>query len=287
MTFVDPRVAPRSAHQAECHECAREGVGAFSYQPRLDAACYDAAQMKTAVGGAEADAPLPRPGPLAPGLALIFDMDGVIVDSMPVHIAVWREYLHSLGLDAAGIEDRIHGLKNEEIVLHFMGASADGQGVPEYADYQQDHGAAKERLYRETMGGRLADHLVPGIAAFLERMREMPMALASNAERANIDFVLDGAALRTFFRVIVDASEVARAKPAPDLFLLAAGKLGVAPRNCIVFEDSPAGVIAARAAGMRVVGILTHAAALKDVDFSARHFQDRELDAWLTSQHAA
>ena len=248
-------------------------------------------QMNPTSDRAEAVAPSPQPGGLAPGLALIFDMDGVIVDSMPVHIGVWRDYLTSLGVNPAGIENRIHGLKNDEVVLHFLGASADGQGVPEPADRQpdhhrQDHGAAKERLYRQSMREQVMDRLVPGIRGFLERMRGGPMAVASNAERENIDFILDQAGLRAFFRVTAGASEVPRGKPAPDLFRFVAGRLGVAPRNCIVFEDSPAGVVAARAAGMRVVGILTHAAALKDVDISARDFQDRELDAWIIRQRA-
>ncbi len=228
-----------------------------------------------------------HPATLAHGLALIFDMDGVIVDSMPVHIEVWREYLTSLGTNPAGIENHIHGLKNDEIVLHFLGNSADGKGVPKTANRQPDHGAAKERLYRAAMQDNLADHLVPGITSFLERMGSAPLALASNAERANIDFVLDRAGLRRYFRVIADASEVTRPKPAPDLFLLAAQRLGIAPRDCIVFEDSPTGVTAARAAGMRVAGILTHPGKLDGVDFAAPHFLDRSLNAWVTSQRAA
>jgi beta-phosphoglucomutase family hydrolase len=228
-----------------------------------------------------------HPGPLTPGLALIFDMDGVIVDSMPVHVEIWRNYLTSLGVNAEGIENRIHGMKNDEIVLHFLGDSADGKGVPETAIPKPDHGAAKERLYRAAMQDRLVQRLVPGVASFLERMHGAPLALASNAERANIDFVLDRAGLRPYFRVIADAAEVARPKPAPDLFLLAARRLNIAPRNCIVFEDSPAGVASARAAGMRVAGILTHAAQLEDVDFTARHFLDGRLEQWVTSQRAA
>ncbi len=221
---------------------------------------------------------------LAPGLGMIFDMDGVIVDSMGVHIRVWRDYLTALGVNAEGLENRIHGLKNDEIVLHFLSDSADGTGV---WDSTIDHGAAKERLYRAAMQDCLTDHLVPGIAEFLRRMKGAPIGLASNAERANIDFVLDRAGLRPYFGAIADASEVAHAKPAPDLFLLAAERMGVPPRNCIVFEDSPTGVTAARAAGMRVAGILTHAERLEDVDFSTRDFINGDLDAWLARQRAA
>ena len=82
----------------------------------------------------------------------------------------------------------------------------------------------------------------------------------------------------------MDGSQVERPKPAPDVYLRAAELLKIPPRNCIVFEDSPVGVAAAAAAGMRVVGVLTHAAALDGVRFSIVDFLDARLDYWLTAQ---
>jgi beta-phosphoglucomutase len=134
------------------------------------------------------------------------------------------------------------------------------------------------------MGESLTLTLVPGIEAFLARTEGLPVALATNAEPANVAFVLDGANLRRWFKAIVDGSQVRNAKPAPDVFLGAAERLGVAPRDCIVFEDSPTGIAAARAAGMRVVGILTHAPRLADVDVAVPNFLDPELEQWLASQ---
>jgi beta-phosphoglucomutase len=92
--------------------------------------------------------------------------------------------------------------------------------------------------------------------------------------------------LRRFFRVIVDGSQVTRPKPAPDVYLRAASELGVAPRHCIVFEDSPVGVEAARAAGMRVVGVLTHPSPLADIQYAVKDFLDPGLEAWLAAQRA-
>jgi beta-phosphoglucomutase len=216
-------------------------------------------------------------GFLAPGLALIFDMDGVIVDSMPVHLEAWERYLESIGVTGSDVATRMHGRRNDEIVLDFLGETADVTSVFE-------HGAAKERQYREMMRERLSHHIVPGIREFLEHHRGAPAAVASNAERANIDFVLDEAGLREYFQVIVDGSQVAAAKPAPDVYLRAAQKLGVEPRNCIVFEDSPVGVAAARSAGMRVAGILTHSRKFDSIDIAAPNFLSPELDAWLSAQ---
>ena len=231
------------------------------------------------------------PGKLlvAPGLALIFDLDGVIVDSMPVHERAWRRYLESLRIDAGDIPSRMHGRRNDEIVRDFVGAEVDLHTV-------LAHGAAKERLFRDMLRERLRQHLVPGIAAWLEHISGAPIALATNAERANIDFILDGAGrdggerdgagLRPYFDVIVDGSEVARPKPAPDVYLRAAELLEIPPRNCVVFEDSPVGVAAALAAGMRVVGVLTHSSPLSGVLLSVPNFLDPQLDSWLSAQSA-
>jgi beta-phosphoglucomutase len=214
---------------------------------------------------------------VASGLALIFDLDGVVVDSMPVHEIAWRQYLESLGIRDEGLLARMHGRRNDDIVLDFLGPAADQRSV-------QEHGSAKERLYRELMRDHLMDHMVPGVRGFLGQAGGTPLGLASNAERPNIDFVLDGAALRPYFQVIVDGSQVEFPKPAPDIYLLAAHELGIDPRNCIVFEDSPVGVAAARAAGARVVGLLTRERALNDVALAIPDFLDPRLDRWLSLQ---
>jgi beta-phosphoglucomutase family hydrolase len=214
--------------------------------------------------------------PVASGLALIFDLDGVVVDSMPLHTLAWLGYLERLGISRKDIAFYMHGRRNDEIVREFLGPE-----VPDNVIFE--HGAAKEQLFREMMGASLVDSLVPGVADFLARSEGLPVALATNAEPANVDFVLDGAKLRRWFQVVADGSQVRNAKPAPDIYLLAGARLNVAPGNCIVFEDSPTGVAAARAAGMRVVGIQTHER-LGNIDIGVRDFLDPELEKWLATQ---
>ena len=214
---------------------------------------------------------------LSPGLALIFDLDGVIVDSMPVHQRAWRQYLESLGIEPGDLLARMHGQRNDEIVRDFLGPGVDEDTV-------NAHGAAKERLYRDMLRDRLREHLVPGIAELLGRIEGAPVAVATNAERPNVDFILDGGGLRSHFTAIVDGSQVALPKPAPDVYLRAAELLEIPPRNCVVFEDSPIGITAARAAGMRVVGVLTHARELEGIQFSIANFLDSALDRWLSMQ---
>ena len=133
------------------------------------------------------------------------------------------------------------------------------------------------------IGAELRERLVPGVIDFLQAYRDVPIGLASNAEPANIEFVLNTAQLHGFFRVIVDGMQVERPKPSPDVYVKAALKLGVPGRNCIILEDSPTGVTAARAAGARVVGVETHAP-LKDVDFRVANFVDPGLRQWLADQ---
>ena len=216
---------------------------------------------------------------LAPGLSLIFDLDGVLVDSMPLHTLAWQRYLESAGIPPDHLEARMHGRRNDEIVRDFFGAHTDPLAVFE-------HGAAKERLFREMMLPHLREHLVPGAAAFLARARNAPIALATNGEPANVNFVLDGAGLRPYFRAVVDGTQVRHPKPAPDVYLRAAELLATEPRNCIVFEDSPVGIQAARDAGARVVGILTHATSLDRVELAIPDFLSTELPRWLAGQKA-
>lgn len=213
---------------------------------------------------------------LPDGWALLFDLDGVVIDSMPMHTEAWRVYLERLGVPSRDIERRMHGRRNDEIVADFISPDLAAEEV--FA-----HGAAKERLYREMMRAEIASHLVPGVADFLASCEGLPTALGSNAEPANIEFVLDGAGLRDRFRVVVNGQQVDRPKPFPDIYLLAADLLGVPIARCVVFEDSPAGIEAGRAAGAKVVGVQTHPADLAGVSLLLRDFRDPRLKDWLES----
>jgi HAD superfamily hydrolase (TIGR01509 family) len=145
-------------------------------------------------------------------------------------------------------------------------------------------GRAKEQLYREMMAGRAEEFLVPGLRGFLERHRDLPMAVASNAEPENVAFILDELRLRPFFRVLVDGHQVHNPKPHPDVYLRAAELLQIDPADCIVFEDSHSGAAAAVAAGMRVVGLRTTFDNLPGTLFTTDNFQNGELDSWLLAQ---
>ena len=204
----------------------------------------------------------------------LFDLDGVIIDSMPLHTESWSIYLEREGISADSLVDRMHGKRNDQIVRDIFGEALTEQQVFE-------HGAKKEAFFRELMAPRLAEFLVPGIKEFLQQHQFRGLGLGSNAERANIDFVLDGAGFRRYFKTVADGSQVVHPKPAPDIYLLLAERFGVAPADCIVFEDSATGVSAGVAAGMKVVGIATSDQFLHGVEIMVRDFCDPKLNLWL------
>ncbi len=193
---------------------------------------------------------------------------------MPGHTEAWLIYLRRLGIPSDRLVERMHGRRNDEIVRDLFGDSLTAAEVAA-------HGTAKERLYRELMAPRLAECLVPGIAAFLERHPNVPKGVASNAEPANIDFVLEGAGLGPHFPVRVNGHQVARPKPDPEIYLRAADLLQARPAECVVFEDSPAGLAAARGSGARVVAVNTARVSLPRADLSINDFLDPGLEPWL------
>jgi HAD superfamily hydrolase (TIGR01509 family) len=202
-------------------------------------------------------------------------MDGVIIDSTAAHVDAWREYLKQHGLEVPVSAHGMLGRHNDDLVRDFFS----GQDLTSGQIF--DHGARKEALYRQIIQPGLGGLLVPGIAAFIERHRGIPMAVASNAEPANIDFVLDMAGIRDRFQIVVNGHDVKRPKPFPDIFLRAAELLAVPAPQCLVFEDSLTGVAAARAAGMRVVGLLTTLPQFDNVDLVIRDFRELSGEDWF------
>lgn len=214
-------------------------------------------------------------------MTLLFDLDGVIVDSNPVHVQVWKEYLAKYGIDPGGaLPSLMYGRRNDEIVRDFFGSHLPAEEI-------QRHGAEKEALYRRVMKDQLAQRLVPGIRNFLQLHRKVPKALVTNAEPANAEFILNESGLAEHFAVVVDGHQVERPKPAPDIYLLAARLLGKNPADCIVFEDSETGVRAARAAGARVVAVATTESSFPDAELVIRDFRDPALASWIERQLAA
>lgn len=181
--------------------------------------------------------------------AYLFDMDGVLVDNCRYHVLSWLEFAKRHG-----------GRLTEEQIVEWMGAPGRDYIVRMFDEPIPPARVAtlmeeKERLYREIYRPDLAPR--QGLVNLLRRASEegIPCAVVTGGSKANVDFVLDGLDIRRYFVAVVDSSQYVHGKPAPDCYLQGAERLGVAPGDCLVFEDAVSGIASAHAAGMRVVAI--------------------------------
>lgn len=184
-------------------------------------------------------------------MALIFDMDGTMVDNMMVHHRGWQKTLANYGLDLT-LEDVMatcHG-KNVEIIERLWPGKYN-------LDEREQISFEKESGYREIFLSEL--RLVPGLAELLETAFEagIPMGIGTAAPKANVDFVLDNLNIRHYFKAVVHADDVAKGKPEPEVFFKVADLLGVPYSQCLVFEDSPTGARTAFNAGMKAIILTT------------------------------
>lgn len=181
--------------------------------------------------------------------AILWDMDGVIVDSSAFHFAAWQETLAEKGIEFSR-EDfaKLFGTRNDFIIRTMMGTGVNREQIEVLVN-------EKEQRFREKARGKLKPF--PGVLKLLGNLKKgnFKLGLVSSAPRENIDFVLNELKLEGLFDAIVFGQEVAESKPSPQIYQLAAEKLQVSPKDCIAIEDSPSGVKAAKAAGMRCLAV--------------------------------
>ena len=182
--------------------------------------------------------------------AVIFDMDGVLVDSYQAHFRSWQRMAAEAGLTLTEAEFAAQfGRTNPEIIAVYWGEDRHrDEEIAAMAD-------RKEKIFREILRARFP--AMPGARELLRSLDEAGFALAvgSSGPPENIELVLRRLGARSRFRAVVTAKDVTRGKPDPQVFLIAAKRLGVPPRRCAVVEDAPAGIAAAKAAGMTAVGL--------------------------------
>jgi beta-phosphoglucomutase family hydrolase len=183
--------------------------------------------------------------------AVIFDWDGVVVDSSAHHERSWEVLATKRGLPLPPDHFKRGFGKKNNVIIPDLGWAADPTEVDALAH-------EKEEIYRAMVREKGIEPL-PGVRELLAGLREkgIPCAIASSTERANLDLPLDLMGLRDFFQVIVSGEEVIHGKPDPAVFLVAAKRLGIVPADCVVIEDALVGIEAAKRAGMAVLAVAT------------------------------
>lgn len=184
--------------------------------------------------------------------ACIFDLDGVVVDTAKYHYLAWKRLAHELGFDFKEVHnERLKGvsrMRSLEILLEVGGLS-----FP--VDRMEEMATQKNEWYLEYIHKMMPDEILPGAKELLEELRLHNIKLALGSASKNAPLILERIGLANHFDAILDGNSVSVAKPAPDIFLVAARELNELPENSIVFEDAEAGIEAAVSAGMRCVGI--------------------------------
>lgn len=185
--------------------------------------------------------------------AFIFDLNGTMIDDMEYHTLAWHQIINKdlkENLTYDFVKKEMYG-KNHEVLERIFGK--DRFTADEIKKLSFD----KEKRYQETYFPKL--ELIKGLDDFLEKAKQngILMAIGSAAIGFNIDFVVDGLKIRSYFDAIVSADNVKISKPDAETFLKSAGKLNVRPTDCLVFEDAPKGVESAFNAGMKCIVLLT------------------------------
>lgn len=183
--------------------------------------------------------------------AVLFDMDGVLVNTEPVHFLMWKEAFHNRGLDVSyDVYKGCIGTTND----YLMDLIWDNYG----RDFRGDKKFLEERMaIEERMPKEESFPEMPGVKEMLRGLHEAGflLAIASSSPMNRIETAVDHLGVRQYFSLLNSGENVARSKPAPDIYLDTAKKLGVEPAECVVLEDSGNGSIAAVAAGMICVGL--------------------------------
>ena len=184
--------------------------------------------------------------------AALFDLDGVIVDTAKFHYLAWRELANGLGFDLSEAQnEQLKGISRMESLDIILGIGR----VELSADEKLRLATIKNARYVEMVKEIDASEILRGAKEYLLALRARGVKIALGSASKNAEIILWNLGVRELFDVVIDGTKISKSKPDPEVFLLGAKGLGVAPAACVVYEDAAAGVAAAKAGGMYAVGI--------------------------------
>ena len=203
----------------------------------------------------------------------IFDLDGVLVDTAKYHYLAWKEIAHSFGFELTPEHnEQLKGI-GREVSLRQILAWA-GKTLSEETFH--DLALRKNERYLQYIEHIDATELLPGVLSYLQHLKAQGKKIALGSASKNARLVLERTSILPLFDAIVDGTMVSQPKPNPEVFLRAAESLSLSPTDCCVFEDAPAGIKAAKAAGMKAIGV-GDAQVLTEADQVIPHFSDLVL----------
>lgn len=202
--------------------------------------------------------------------AVIFDLDGTLIDNNAYHLKTWKVYLEKLNREISeeAYRKNINGRTNKDALEYIYNRKMTNEEAMVYA-------LEKEALYREIYKDDIKP--VDGLLELLETLyqKEIPMAIATSGIQVNIDFMFQHIPIKQYFKEIVNSAHITKGKPDPEIYLKTASMLNIPVENCLVFEDAVVGLNAAHAAGMKVIAITTTQSAeeLKNAEMIIKDFR--------------
>jgi beta-phosphoglucomutase len=206
--------------------------------------------------------------------AVIFDLDGTLIDNNAYHIEAWKFFYNKIGKPFSKEEytKNINGRINRDIFNYIFNTILSPEQIDLYT-------IEKEAMYRELY----KPHIKPinGLINLLDELEKekIPKAIATSGLAPNIDFMFEHVPIKKYYTNVIDASQISNGKPHPEIFLKAAAAINAEPKNCVAFEDSVAGIRSAKAAGMKVIALTTtHTAEeVHEADFIIKDYTEISL----------
>lgn len=184
--------------------------------------------------------------------ACIFDLDGVIVDTVPAHYVAWKAMADELNIPFTEVDnEHLKGLSRNESMRKILEIGNMTKSEDEILHYT----TKKNNIYVDIISKMTPQDILPGVLDFIQLLKNNDVAIAIGSSSKNTPTILKAVGLDTIFDAVVDGNQVTHSKPDPEVFLKGATKLGVSPEECVVLEDAISGVEAAKRGGMKCVGV--------------------------------
>lgn len=184
--------------------------------------------------------------------ACIFDLDGVIVDTVPAHFVAWKAMADELNIPFTEIDnEQLKGVSRTESMRRILEMG----GMTKSASEIEELTTRKNHIYVDIISKMTPNDILPGVVEFLDLLKDNDIAIALGSSSKNAPVILKAVGLSDRFEVAVDGNHISHSKPHPEVFLLGADQLGLSPAECVVFEDAISGVQAAKRGNFKCIGV--------------------------------